>query len=141
MRSLKNWPNYLKDLDEELDLFLLELNDLDPADTAMSKSVLLSPTPSEGDFNLKEQEEEEVEETLLVMTNSEEDLLTKSLMVTTSRTWSPSPRPMMLKLWGHFPKSLTETKLRLRPFSPNSSGISCSTMESQDSNPLSDKSH
>ena len=59
---------------------------MDPVDTVMGKSALLSPMPLGGASNLEEQETEEVEETLLVMMNLEEDLLTKSLMVTTSRT-------------------------------------------------------
>jgi hypothetical protein len=130
-RSLKNWPNHLKDLDKELDLFLLELNNLDPANTVMSRSVLLLPMHSEDTFNPDKAEEvKEVEETLLVMINSEGDLLMKSPMVTTSRIWSPFPRPTMLKLWDHSLKFLMEIELRLKPSSPNSLDNSCSTMES-----------
>jgi hypothetical protein len=140
-RLLKNWPNHLKDPDKELDLFLLELTDLDPADTATSKSTLLSPTPLGGAFTLEEQEAEEVEETLLATTNLEEDLLTKSPMVITSRTWSPSPKPMTLKQQDHSPESSTEIEPKQKLSSPNSSDTSCSTMESQDSNLLFDKSH
>jgi hypothetical protein len=138
-RSLKNWPNHLKDPDKELDPFLLELTDLDPVDTVMSRSVLLSLTPSEGTFVLKEQEVEE--ETLLVTTNSEEDLLTKSPMATTSRTWSPSPRLTTLKQWDCSPKSSMEIELKQKPSSPSSSDTSCSTTESQDLNLLFDKLH
>jgi hypothetical protein len=54
MRSLKSWPNHLKDPDEELDPFLLELNNLDPADTVMSRSMLLLPMPSGDAFNPEE---------------------------------------------------------------------------------------
>jgi len=92
-------------------------------------------------FNHEEQEMEEVEETLLVMTNLMEDLPTKSPMATTSRTWSPSPKPMMSRLWDHSPESSMETKPKPKPSSPNSLGTSCSTIESQDSNLLFDKLH
>jgi hypothetical protein len=140
-RPLKNWPNHLKDPDKELDPFLLELTNLDPVNTATNKSMLLSPTPSGGAFDLKKQEVEEVEETLLVMMNLEEDLPTKSPMVTTSRTWSPSPKLMMLKPWDHSPESLMEIEPRQKPFLLNSLDTSCFKMESQDLNLLFDKSH
>jgi len=53
---------------------------------------------------------------LLAMTDPKEmeSLLTRSPMVTTSRTWSPSPKPTTLRLWDHSPESLTETKPKLR---------------------------
>ena len=140
-RSLRNWPNHLKDPDEELDPFVLELTDLDPVDTVMGKSALLSPMPSGGASNLEEQETEEVEETLLVTMNSEEDLPMKSLMVTTSRIWSPSPRLTMLKQWDHSPESSMEIEPKQKPSLPNSLGTSCSTMESQDLNLLFNKLH
>jgi hypothetical protein len=97
----------------------------------MSRSVLLLPMHLEDAFDPdKAEEAEEVEETLLVMINSEGDLLTKSLMVTTSRIWSPFPRPTMLKLWDHSLESSIEIELRLKPSSLNSLDNSCSTMES-----------
>jgi hypothetical protein len=61
--------------------------------------VLLSLTPSEDVLDPDEQEAEKVEEDLLTMTMTwMEELLTKSPMATTSRIWSPSPRPTTLKL-------------------------------------------
>jgi len=102
MRSLANWPNYLMDPEKMEDPFLLELTGLAPVNLQKGKSVLLLLTPSEDtlDPNRQEVEEaEEVEEDLLTMTMTwTEELLTKSPMVTTSRIWSPSLRPMTLKL-------------------------------------------
>ena len=84
------------DLDKMEDLFLLELTGLDPVDPQKGKSVLLSSTPSEDASDQDEQEAEKVEENLLTMTLMTE-LLMKSLMATTSRIWSPSPRPTTSK--------------------------------------------
>jgi hypothetical protein len=125
------------------DPFLLELTGLAPADTQKGKSVLLSSTPSEDTSDPDEQEVEEVEEDLLTMTMTTwtEELPIKSLMATTSRIWSPSPRPTTSKLWGHSPESLMEIGPGPRPSSPSSSGTSYSTKESQDSSLLFDKLH
>jgi hypothetical protein len=84
------------DLDEMEDPFLSELTSLDPVDPQKGKSVLLSSTPSEDASDQDEQEAEKVEENLLTMTLMTE-LLMKSLMATTSRIWSPSPRPTTSK--------------------------------------------
>jgi hypothetical protein len=129
--------------DKVEDPFLSELIGLDPASTSKGKSVLLSSMPSEDIFNPEEQEEEEVEEDLLTMMDWTEmdNLPTMSLMATTSRTWSPSPRPMTSKLWDHFPESLMEIEPKLRPPSLNSSDTSCSTKESQYLNLLFNKLH
>jgi hypothetical protein len=64
----------------------------------------------------EEQKVEEEEKDLLAMTDPKEmeSLLTRSPMVTTSRTWSPSSKPTTLRLWDHSSESLTETKLKLR---------------------------
>jgi hypothetical protein len=100
---LANWPNHLIDLNKTEDPFLLELTGLAPVDTQKGKSMLLSSMPSEDASDPDEQEAEEVEEDLLtiIITTWMEELLTKSPMATTSRTWSPSPRPMTSKPWGH----------------------------------------
>jgi hypothetical protein len=112
---------------DKMDLFLSELTSLAPVDPQKGKSMLLSLTPSE---DASDQDEQEAEE-----------LPTKSLMVTTSRTWSPSPRPTTSKLWGHSPESSMEIGPRLRPFSPSSSDTSYLTEESLDSSHLFDKLH
>jgi hypothetical protein len=89
------------DPDEMKDLFLLELISLDPVDPQKDKSALLSLTPSEDNSDQDEHKVEEVEKDLLTMTTLMKELPMKSLMATTSRTWSPSPRPTTSKLWGH----------------------------------------
>jgi hypothetical protein len=114
---------------------------LAPVNPQKGKSVLLLSTPSEDASDQDKQEAEEVEEDLLMIATPMIELLTKSPMVTTSRTWSPSPRPTTSKLWGHSPKSLMEIGPRLRPSLPSSSDTLYSTKESQDSSPLFDKSH
>jgi hypothetical protein len=127
---------------DEMDLFLSELTSLAPVDPQKGKSVLLSSTPSEDILDQDEQEAEEVEEDLLMTTmTSMEELLMKSLMATTSRTWSPSPRPITSKLWGHSPESSIEIGPRPRPSSPSSSDTSYSTKELQDLSLLFDKLH
>jgi hypothetical protein len=131
------------DLDEMEDPFLSELTGLAPANTQKGKYVLLSSMPSEDASDPDEQEAEEVEKDLLTMTTTTwmEELLTKSLMATTSRIWSPSPRPTISKLWGHSPESLMEIGPKPRPSSPSSSDTSYSTKESQDLSLLFNKSH
>jgi len=138
-----NWPNHLIEPGEVEDPFLLELIGLDLVNPAKGKSMLLSSMPSGDIFDPKEQEEEKVEEDLLVMMIpiEVENLPMMSLMVTTSRTWSPSPRPTTSRLWDHSPESSIETEPRPRPSSPSSLGTSCSTKELQDLNLLFDKSH
>jgi hypothetical protein len=87
------------DLEEMEDPFLLELTGLAPIDLQKGKSVLLSLTPSEDASDPDEQEMEEVEEDLLMTTTTwVKELLMKSPMATTSRIWSPSPKPMTSKL-------------------------------------------
>jgi hypothetical protein len=142
MRSLMNWPNHLMDLEEMEDPFLLELIGLAPVDLQKGKSVLLSSTPSEDASDPDEQEAGKVEEDLLMMTMTwTKELPIKSLMATTSRTWSPSPRPTTSKLWGHSPESSLEIGPGPKPSSLSSLDTSYSTKELQDSSLLFDKSH
>jgi hypothetical protein len=129
------------DPDEMEDPFLSELTGLEPVNLQKGKSVLLSSTPSEDALDLDEQEAEEVEENLLMMMTLMQELLMKSPMVTTSRIWSLSPRPITLKPWDHFPESSIEIGPGPRPSSSSSSGTSYSTKELPDLSPLFDKSH
>jgi hypothetical protein len=107
-----NWPNHLMEPGEVEDPFLLELIGLDLVNPVKGKSMLLSSMPLEDIFDPKEQEEEKVEEDLLVtmIPIEVENLSMMSLIVTTSRTWSPSPRPTTSRLWDHSSESLTEIK-------------------------------
>ena len=99
MRSPANWPNHLMDPEEMEDPFLSELTGLAPVNPQKGKSMLLSSTPSEDTSDPNEQEVEEVEEDLLMTTTTwVKELLMKSPMATTSRIWSPSPKPMTSKL-------------------------------------------
>ena len=131
------------ELGEVEDLFLSELIGLDPVNRTKGKSVLLLSMPSEDTFNPDEQVVEEVEKDLLAMMDlmEMESIPMKSLMATTSRTWSPSPKPTTLRPWDHSPESSTETELKLRPSSLSSSDTSCSTKESLDLSLLFDKLH
>jgi hypothetical protein len=129
------------DPDEMKDLFLLKLIGLDPVDPQKDKSALLSLTPSKDNLDQDEQEVEEVEKDLLTLMTLMKELPMKSLIATTSRTWSPSLRPTTSKLWGHSPESSMEIGPGPRPFSPSSSDTSYSTKESQDSSLLFDKLH
>jgi hypothetical protein len=129
------------DPDKMEDPFLSELTSLDSVDPRKGKSVLLSLMPSEDASDQDKQEAEEVEENLLMTTTPTEELLIKSLMATTSRIWSLSPRPTMSNPWDRFPESLTEIGPGLKPSSPSSLDTSYLTKESPDSSCLFDKSH
>jgi hypothetical protein len=117
MRPLEN-PYLLKDLDKNLDLFLLELNNLEPLVPAKTESAQASSTLFGDTFNPTEGNHQTTITTSEIM-EEEEDLPTKTPMAT-YRIMSPSPQPLRLELWDPCPESLRETELRPTPFSPNS---------------------
>jgi hypothetical protein len=120
-RLLEN-PYLLKDLDEDLDPFLLELTDLGPPNLVKIESMQASLTlfkgtstsPIEGGPQMMTTMTSEATDPL-----EEEDLLMKTLMVT-CRIMSLSPWPSKLELWDPYPGSLMEIEPKLEPSSLSS---------------------
>jgi hypothetical protein len=122
-RLLEN-PYILKDPDEDLDPFLLELTDLDPPNQAKGKSAPALSMLFKGAS--KTEGEPQMMTTMMTMTEAtdlqeEEDLPTKSPMAT-CKIMSPSPQPSKYKLWDPCLESSMETEPRQKPSSPSSSG-------------------
>jgi hypothetical protein len=90
-RPLEN-PYLLKDPDEDLDPFLLELTDLEPLAPAKTESMQALSTLFEGASNRTMDEAPQITTMTSEATDllEEEDLLTKTPMVT-CRITSPSP--------------------------------------------------
>jgi hypothetical protein len=120
MRILEN-PYLLKDLNEDLDPFLLELTEWDPPDLLKDKSMPELSMLFEGASRTEDNPQMMTMMTMEAMDLlEEEDLPMKSPMVT-CKIMSPSPQPSKSELWDPYPGSLMEIKLRPRPSSPNSS--------------------
>jgi len=119
MRILEN-PYLLKDPDEDLDPFLLELTEWDPPNLQKDKSAPALSMLFEGASKATDDHQMTATTREIMDLPEEGDLPTKSPMAT-CRIMSPSPQPSKSELWHPCLGSSMETGLELRPSSPNSS--------------------
>jgi hypothetical protein len=123
-KTLEN-PYLLKDPDEDLDPFLLDLTDLEPLALAKTESApALSTLFGDASSTTTEEDPQTMTTTMNLPKEEEEELPMKTPMAT-CRIMSPSPWLSKSEPWDPYPESLTGTGPKPMPSLQNSWDTSC----------------